>query len=114
MDSSERRRDLRAHASPPLHIVRIGSVEKVEVLNVSYRGLFVRMDEPPQLNELLKVRVELPGKKVINAHVVSVRIVPDAQGRAGVGVRFFALVGEEKRAWESYITSLVSPRRAAA
>lgn len=114
MESSERRRDIRAHASPPLHILRIGSSERVEVLNVSYRGLFLRMDEPPQLNELLRVKVELPNGKAIEANVVSVRVVVDAHGRSGVGVKFFVLGGEEKRAWESYIAGLVQPRRAAA
>lgn len=110
MDGSERRRDIRAHASPPVEILRIGSVEKVEALNVSYRGLFLRMDVPPQLNELLKMRVQIPGR-VITLNVVSVRVVPDAQGRAGVGVRFFALAGDEKRHWEAYITSLVQGQR---
>ena len=114
MESSERRRDIRAHASPPLHILRIGTSERVEVLNVSYRGLFLRMDEPPPMNELLRVRVELPSSMVIEANVVTVRTVVDAQGRSGVGVKFFVLGGEEKRAWESYIASLVQPRRVAA
>ncbi|MFO0735310.1 MAG: PilZ domain-containing protein [Labilithrix sp.] len=110
MDSSERRRDIRAHASPPVEIIRIGSLEKVEALNVSFRGLFLRMDVPPQLNELLKLRVQIPGR-MITLNVVSVRVVTDAHGRAGVGVKFFALAGDEKRQWESYITSLVAHHR---
>lgn len=113
MDSPERRRDIRAHASPPVEILRIGSAEKVEVLNVSYRGLFLRMDTPPQLNELLKIRIQIPGR-VIKLNVVSVRVVADAQGRAGVGVKFFALAGDEKRHWDAYITSLVAGQRSQA
>lgn len=110
MDSSERRRDIRAHASPPVEIVRIGSHEKVEALNVSYRGLFLRMDAPPLLNELLKIRIQIPGRMVI-LNVVAVRVVTDAYGRAGVGVKFFALAGDEKRFWEAYIHSLVAHQR---
>lgn len=113
MDTSEKRRDIRAHASPPVEIVRIGSTEKVEVMNVSFRGLFLRMDEPPQLNELLRIRVQLPTTK-IDVNIVAVRVVVDAQGRSGVGVKFFALAGQEKRTWEAYITGLVAPRARAA
>ena len=109
-DNNERRRDVRAYASPPVEIIRIGSIERVEALNVSYRGLFLRMPTPPQLNELLKVRVMLAAK-TITINVVVVRSVVDAQGRHGVGVRFFALAGEEKRVWEGYITRLVAPHR---
>lgn len=110
MEQIERRRDIRAHASPPVEIIRIGTAEKVEALNVSYRGLFLRMDTPPNLNELLKVRVQIPDR-VITINVVAVRVVTDAHGRAGVGVKFFALAGDEKRYWEAYITSLVVGQR---
>ncbi len=110
MNSPERRRDIRAHASPPVEIVRIGASEKVEALNVSYRGLFLRMASPPQLNELLKLRVHIPGR-VVTLNVVSVRVVTDSHGRSGVGVRFFALGGDEKRHWDGYITSLVAGQR---
>jgi hypothetical protein len=109
-DNPERRRDVRAYASPPVEILRRGGIEKVEALNVSYRGLFLRMPTPPHANELLKVRVTLATKTLI-LNVVVVRSVVDAQGRHGVGVRFFALAGEEKRVWEGYITSLVAPNR---
>jgi hypothetical protein len=106
----ERRRDIRAHASPPVEIIRIGTADKVEALNVSYRGLFLRMPTAPNLNELLKVRVQIPGH-VITINVIAVRVVTDAQGRAGVGVKFFALSGDEKRYWEAYISSLVAGQR---
>jgi len=113
-ENTERRRDLRAHASPPAQIRRLGSAERVEILNASFRGLFIRTGKAaPPLNQLLKVRIELPGK-VIDVHCVPVRVVVDGSGRAGIGVRFFALNGEDKRMWESYITSLLSPRRVAA
>ena len=47
-------------------------------------------------------------------HCVPVRTVVDANGRVGVGVRFFALNGEDKQLWESYISSLLAPRTVAA
>lgn len=113
-ESAERRRDVRAQASPPTRIVRIGGGERVEVLNTSYRGLFLRTSgTPPRLNELIKLRIELPSV-VVEMHAIPVRIVVDARGRSGVGIRFFALNGEEKRLWDAYITALLGPKRLAA
>ncbi|HVH42797.1 MAG TPA: PilZ domain-containing protein [Labilithrix sp.] len=111
---ADRRRDVRAYVSPPAQIVRLGAKERIEILNASYRGLFIRTPEgAPALNQLLRVRIELP-TKTVDINCIPVRVVVDGNGRAGVGVRFFALNGEDKRFWESYITSLISPRRMAA
>ena len=110
----ERRRDVRTHVSPPAHIKRIGVSERIEIVNASYRGLFIRCPhDPPTLNQLFKVRIDLPTAR-IEVNAVAVRVVTDSQGRPGIGVRFFALSGEDKRVWESYITSILAPRRAAA
>lgn len=112
--NTERRRDVRAHASPPAQILRIGAAERVEILNASYRGLFIRTNGgAPPLNQLLKVRIELP-TRTIEINCIPVRVVVDGSGRPGIGVRFFALNGEDKQLWESYIASLLAPRRAAA
>src|SRR5262249_10517867 len=60
-DNSERRRDVRAHASPPAQIRRIKSSEPIEIVNASYRGLFIRTQgPPPQTSQLLRLRIELP------------------------------------------------------
>lgn len=110
----DRRREVRAQASPPAQIRRLGALERVEIVNASYRGLFIRTrGGPPPLNQLLKVQIDLPSKTV-EINCVPVRVVADPAGRAGVGVRFFALNGEDKRSWEAYISSLLAPRRAAA
>lgn len=86
----------------------------MEVVNASYRGLFVRCaGEPPALNQVFKLRIEIP-TGAIEVNAVAVRVVIDSAGRPGVGVRFFALSGDDKRKWESYITSILLPRRVAA
>jgi hypothetical protein len=114
MEYEERRRDVRCPASPPAQILRLGSTERIEILNASYRGLFVRLSgPPPATTELLKLRIDLPERSII-AHAVVVRVVIDASGRAGAGLRFFAFNGEARSAWESYIAGLIHPRRAAA
>jgi hypothetical protein len=114
METSERRREARAHASPPAQIVRRGGHERVEILNASFRGLFIRLShEAPPINELFKLRVELPNR-TFDVNCVPVRVVMDSHGRPGIGVRFFALNGDDKRIWETYVTSLLSPKRVAA
>lgn len=112
MENSERRRDVRAHASPIAHVMRISGAERIEVINASYRGLFFRCapGAAPPLNQLLRIRIELSTRQVdINA--IAVRVVSDPQGRLGVGLRFFALNGEDKQHWDSYITNLIMPGR---
>jgi hypothetical protein len=114
MEESDRRRDTRARISLPTHVVRRGGMETVEMLDASYRGLFVRMDDPPPERELVKLVVELPGEQEMEVHAVVVRLVVDPVGRCGVGLRFFALNGQERSAWESFISSLINRRAKAA
>lgn len=114
MEEADRRRDTRARISLPTHVVRRGGMETVEMLDASYRGLFVRMDDPPPERQLVKLVVELPGDGEMEVHAVVVRLVVDPVGRCGVGLRFFALNGQERSAWESFISSLINRRAKAA
>jgi hypothetical protein len=112
--SQERRQDVRAYVSPPAQILRKGEPERIEIVNASYRGLFIRTaGAPPPTSQLIKLKIQLP-PKTIEVHAVPVRIVTDPHGRTGVGLRFFALNGETRQIWDSYIGSLLSPRRVAA
>jgi hypothetical protein len=113
-DPTERRRDARARISLPTHVVRRGGMETVEMLDASYRGLFVRMDDPPPERELVKLLVELPGDLEFEVHAVVVRHVVDPLGRTGVGLRFFALNGQARSCWETFITGLLHRRARAA
>ncbi len=84
------------------------------MLDASYRGLFVRMDEPPPERELVKLVIEMPDDQEMEVHAVVVRLVVDPVGRCGVGLRFFALNGQERIAWESFISNLLHRRARAA
>jgi hypothetical protein len=84
------------------------------MLDASYRGLFVRMDEPPPERQLIKLLVELPDGKDLELHAVVVRLVLDADGRAGVGLRFFALNGQDRADWESFMNGVLHRRARAA
>lgn len=73
------------------------------MVDASVRGLFFRMEEAPPVRQLLKLSIDLPsGTRTY--HAVVVRIVEDQLGYAGVGLRFFALNGENKTEWESFVT----------
>jgi hypothetical protein len=89
-------------------------MEPVEMLDASYRGLFVRMEDPPPERQLVKLLVEMPDDKEFEVHAVVVRLVVDPVGRCGVGLRFFALNGQDRTNWESFITSLLHRRARAA
>lgn len=84
------------------------------MIDASYRGLFVRMDEPPPERQLVKLRVALPGGKELECHAVVVRLTMDPLGRTGVGLRFFALNGQDRIDWESFISALIHRRARAA
>lgn len=113
-DTTERRKDTRARISLPIHVVRRGGMETVEMLDASYRGLFLRMDDPPAERELVKLLVEMPDGNELEAHAVVVRLVVDPLGRCGVGLRFFALNGHARSQWEGFIGSLLNRRARAA
>lgn len=102
MDRHDQRRDQRTRISLSARIVVRGGTLPVEMVDASVRGLFLRMEEAPPIRELLKLAIDMPsGTRVY--HAVVVRIVEDQLGRAGVGLRFFALNGENKTEWESFV-----------
>jgi hypothetical protein len=112
-ENGERRRDVRARISMPTQVIRRSGNESVEMLDASFRGLFIRTDEPLPERQLVKLSIELPTRN-LEVHAVVVRLVIDPLGRTGVGLRFFALNGEDRIAWESFIASVVNRRARAA
>ena len=88
-------------------------MDTVEMLDASYRGLFVRMDDPPPEHQLVKLLIELP-ERDIEVHAVVVRSIKDSVGRCGVGLRFFALNGQDRTDWESLINGVIHRRARAA
>ena len=74
----------------------------MEMVDASARGLFLRMEEAPPIRQLMKLSIDLPSGTRIY-HAVVVRLVEDQLGHAGVGLRFFALNGENKTEWENFV-----------
>ena len=84
------------------------------MLDASFRGLFLRMDHPPPERQLLKLVVEVDKGRALEMHAVVVRLVMDPVGRWGVGLRFFALSGQERSDWERFISATLLERSRAA
>lgn len=74
--------------------------------DVSYRGMFVRLDDPPKPREFVRLEVSLPdgGKLVLQGMVAFVTREGDEMGRPpGVGIQFFGSGGAEHQAWEAFV-----------
>ncbi|MDB4944319.1 MAG: hypothetical protein JWP97_3853 [Labilithrix sp.] len=108
-ENGERRKDVRARISLPIAVLRRGGSDAVEMLDASFRGLFIRTDEPPPERQLVKLCVTLPTREIV-LHAVVVRLVVDALGRTGVGLRFFAFNGQDRIDWESFISAVINRR----
>lgn len=108
MESPDRRRELRARISLPTAIIRFGKAEPATMIDASYRGLFLAMDDPPPMQALIKLEIDLPTREApLVVHAMVVRIVDDLLGHRGVGLRFFALNGSERADWEAFIAAAI-------
>lgn len=117
MTTENQRRDARMDACIPVAIIRGKATLLHETLDVSFRGLFIKTTEPPALRSLVRLRVTLPGRTTIDTHAMAVHVVDqnETEGReAGVGLQFWGLSGDDRRAWEGFIRELVLARREAA
>ena len=113
MTIENHRRDARIDACIPVAVIRGRTSLDRETADVSFRGLFVKTSDPPALRSLVRLRVTLPGR-TLDTHAMAVHVVDGGDGReAGVGLQFWGLSGDDRRAWETFIRDLVSARREA-
>jgi Tfp pilus assembly protein PilZ len=86
------------------------SVVTVRAIDASDGGVFVRTDEQPNLRELVRLELTLPGRaEVFSVHGMPVNsaVAGDPEGREpGVGVQFYAMDRESQRVWGQYIEQL--------
>jgi hypothetical protein len=86
--------------------------------DVSYRGVFLRTDDPPARRRLVRVRLELPPEPgevtagmplAVDGMVANVIPPGDPGGRApGAGIEFYGLNGQVRARWERFIRQLQS------
>jgi len=108
LDRRDRRYDFH---TPGVILARKGEIPVVTG-DVSFRGAFLQTETPPQLRQLVRVRLAFPegfepsaGHELVAtgmvAHVVQ---TGDARGRSpGAGIEFYGLDGELRARWERFI-----------
>jgi hypothetical protein len=108
------RREGRLAAKIEVALVRGRRTIQLETFDVSFKGLFLRTEEPPPVRSLVRLRVKLPGRE-IEAHAMAVHVAEGTADRgAGVGVQFWGLAGPDRHAWDAFIQELLQAQRAAA
>ena len=122
MTNENLRREARVEVRVPVTVYRGKKPLELETFDVSFKGLFVCTNDPPPLRSLVKLRVALLGRE-FEAHAMAVHVVRPAEvcatsaanghraHRAGVGLQFWGLSGEDRKAWDDFVRSLVHARR---
>jgi len=101
----EQRRDVRYRVQMPCVMLRGPKKNELTTEDVSFRGLFLRTDEPPALRQLVRVKLSLPPTNdEFTGYGMEVHVVPPGGPRvAGVGVQFYGVSGAEKNRWDAFI-----------
>lgn len=112
---AERRREARARLTLPCSILKRSGDEAAKTLDASYRGLCLLTTDAYPQRQLMKLRIKLPGREEpLLTHAVVMRAMKDSLGRWEIGLRFFALNGQDQVDWEGFVASHIYNRRAQA
>ena len=108
------RRDARIDVRVPVVVIRGKMTLELESLDVSFRGLFLKCQDPPPLRSLVRLKATIPSR-TIEVHAMAVHVVAAGEDReGGVGLQFWGLSGSDRQAWEDFIRALIGARREAA
>ena len=89
--------------------------EQARTLDASYRGLCLQTKDAVPQRQLIRLRIALPGRaEPLDTHGVVMRASQDAFGRWELGLRFFALNGQDQVDWESFVAAKIYNRKMAA
>jgi len=107
MSGDDKRREARYKASIHVLVIRGKEVVSLTTEDVSFRGVFVRMDLPPALRQLVRLEVSLPEGATLKVHAMVVfRVPPGGPTVAGAGMQFYGLEGRERVQWDSFVQSV--------
>lgn len=109
MSGSEQRVDVRVPCDIEVTL-RWGRREaRLRAEDVSYRGMFLRTDSPPELRQLVKIECDPhDGRGRLSMHGMAVHAVePDnPRGRVpGVGIQFYAVDPDSRARWAAFVHS---------
>jgi hypothetical protein len=106
---SEKRKDVRYAVRAPAQLLRAKTWVPALTDNVSYGGVFLRIDAPPSLRQLIRARVTPPDSSEIefSAMVVHTRAPGDATEHApGFGLQFYGFGGDDRKRWDAFVRTL--------
>jgi PilZ domain len=107
MTGDDKRREARYKASIPILVIRGKESVSLTTEDVSFRGVFVRMDLPPALRQLVRLEVSLPEGATLKVHAMVVfRVPPGGEAVAGAGMQFYGLEGRERAQWDGFVQSV--------
>lgn len=111
---AEARRDQRIPLSLQAVLTHGKNVQHLLTEDVSFRGVFLRTDDPPALQQWVQVSLMLPHSSVpLLLRGMAVHVVPyeDPHGRVpGVGLQFYGNDDDSRRRWERCIRdALLAP-----
>ncbi len=107
MTGDDKRREARYKASIPVLVIRGRETVSLMSEDVSFRGVFVRMELPPALRQLVRLEVSLPEGATLKVHAMVVfRVPPGGNAVAGAGMQFYGLEGRERVQWDGFVQSV--------
>ncbi len=109
-DESDGRCDARYKARIEVMLKRGREGVPLLTEDVSFRGVFLRMDAPPALGQLVRLEVTIPEDPTFRAHAVVHRVTSAGDGAPGVGMQFFGLDGRKRAHWESFVDRIREDR----
>jgi uncharacterized protein (TIGR02266 family) len=107
----ERRRDRRHPHRMRIILTRGGQDLMAQTEDVSFAGVFIRMDTPLPARQLVRLRLTLPDGEELSAMGMVARHIPAREDLSpGVGIQFYSLSAGDRRRWNEFIR-LVSAER---
>ena len=106
------RRDVRVEGVLPVLVQRGKAGIPLLTSDVSFRGLFVPTNMASAIRSLVRLRITL-GARIIDTHAMVVHVKADGEDRVvGMGLQFWGLAGADRFAWDSYVNTLLTDKRA--
>jgi uncharacterized protein (TIGR02266 family) len=108
----ERRKDRRHPYRVRLTLTRGGQELVAQTEDVSFTGIFIRMDTPLPTRQLVRLRLVLPpdGDELSVMGMVARHFPATADLPPGVGIQFYSLGIAERRRWDQFIRLVTQGR----
>ena len=104
MSADDKRREVRYKARLPVKVIRTREIQSLLTEDVSFRGVFLRMDAPPSLRQLVRLEIVLPEGATLHVHAMVVyRVAPGKDQAPGAGMQFYGLEGRERAQWDAFV-----------